>query len=314
MERSKKIRIYVLSILIWISALILALEFGAVSHIEFETILETRLPRALLASTLGAGLAISGAALQALFVNPLCEPYTLGISSGSALGAVLGASLGLDWMFAGLAGSAFLGAIVFAGILYIVSLRPQSTNITLLLTGVTLGFLGNSWVTLWIAMSDGNGVQSALVWLFGDISRARVKGVSYILCGMTILSLLVWAQWRRLDALLLGEEGALALGVDVRWIRRHLIVLTSLIIGFAVSAGGMIGFVGLVVPHFIRRWVGSLHLHLIPLCGIWGAIILTLADVLSRVLIRPYELPIGVVTALFGAPVFLWIMLKRQES
>lgn len=298
----------------WIASSLLALRLGAVADASLQLITDIRLPRVLLASCLGMGLSVAGAALQVLFSNPLCEPYTLGISSGSALGAVIGATLGFQWALGGLVGSAFLGAVAFAGILYLISLRPESRNITLLLAGVMLGFFGSSLLALWIAMSDSNGLQGSMVWFFGDLSRARMSGTAMALAGVSLLTLIIWMDWRSLDALLLGEEGAETLGVDVQRIRRRIIVLTSLLIGICVSAGGMIGFVGLVVPHFSRRWVGSLHLKLIPHCAIWGAVMLTLADCLSRILVIPYELPVGVVTALIGSPLFLWIMLRQRGA
>jgi iron complex transport system permease protein len=304
----------VIGLAAWALAFVLALKLGAVSDADVEVIAQLRLPRAVLASALGMGLAVAGATLQALFANPLCEPYTLGISSGSALGAVLGASLGLQWNFGGLAGSSFLGALVFAGVLYLISSRPGSGNLTLLLAGVMLGFLGSSLVALWMALADANGIQGAMLWLMGDLSRARLRGAVFSLAGSALLIAAIWTRWRELDALLMGEEGAASLGVPVASSRRRLIVLSSLLIGLCVSGGGMIGFVGLVVPHFVRRLVGSLHLSLLPLSAIWGAAALTAADALARVLARPYELPVGVVTALVGAPLFLWIMLQRREG
>jgi iron complex transport system permease protein len=294
-------------------ASMVALKLGAVPDAGIELVTQLRLPRVLLASAVGMGLAVSGAALQALFANPLCEPYTLGISSGSALGAVLGASLGLQWNFAGLAGSAFAGALVFALVLYLISLRPGTGNLTLLLAGVMLGFLGSSLVALWMALADANGLQGAMFWLMGDLSRARLNG-AVVSGGLSLaLTFAIWSRWHDLDGLLLGEEGAAALGVPVAAARKRLIVLTSLLIGLCVSGGGMIGFVGLIVPHFLRRFAGSLHRVLLPLCAIWGAGALTLADGFARVVARPYELPAGVVTALVGAPLFIWIMMWRKD-
>lgn len=271
-----------------------------------------RLPRVILAAAIGMGLSVAGAVLQALFSNPLCEPYTLGVSSGAALGAVLGASAGIEWAVSGLAGSAFVGALSFAGILYFISLKKGQTQYTLLLAGVMMGFLGSSLVALWMALSDTNGVQSAMSWLLGDLSRARLSGAVFGFFGILLLIFSIWKEWRSLDALLMGEEGALSLGVDVPKVRRKLVLLVSLLIGLCVSGGGMIGFVGLVIPHFSRRWVGSLHLSLIPICALWGASTLIFADCLSRVLVKPNELPVGVVTALIGAPLFILILLKRR--
>lgn len=313
MARIKLRTSWILGFSFWVGAFLLALRIGVVRDASLELITLVRLPRTVLASVLGMGLAVSGAALQALFSNPLCEPYLLGISSGSALGAVLGISLGLQWTVVGLTGTAFAGAILFAGILYLVSLRAGAKNLTLLLTGVMLGFFGNSLVALWMTFSDSNGLQGALIWLFGDLSRARLRGVAITAVGVCSLVFLIWTQSRELDALLMGEEGASSLGIDVMQVRRRIVLLTSILIGLCVSAGGMIGFVGLVVPHFARRFVGSLHSVLIPFCAIWGAVFLTLSDSLSRVLVPPYELPIGVVSALIGAPLFFWIMLTRRE-
>ncbi len=313
MGKNKLFKIYAGGVFLWVGAFFLALRLGVVHDADSELIFQIRFPRTLLASALGVGLSVAGASLQTLFSNPLCEPYTLGISSGSALGAVLGISLGLQWMVVGVAGTAFVGAILFAVILYLISLRPGIGNVTLLLVGMMLGFLGSSLVAIWLTFSNPNGIQGAVGWLFGDLSRARLKGAVFTMGGVLGLTTLIWGQWKELDALLMGEEGACALGVDVANVRRRVIVLTSLLIGLCVSAGGMIGFVGLVIPHFARRLVGSLHITLIPLCAMGGAIALIVADCASRVILQPYEIPVGIVTALVGAPLFLWVMLRRVE-
>jgi iron complex transport system permease protein len=313
MKRNKSFLVFGISLLVWCFSVLFALSVGAVSDAGMEVIYQIRLPRVILASAIGMGLSVAGAALQALFSNPLCEPYTLGIASGSALGALMGISFGVPWMMAGLTGSAFLGAILFSGVLYLFSYRTHARSISLLLAGVMLSFLGTSLVTLWISLFDTDGIHRAVLWLFGDLSRARLQGAIFSAAGVMALTLILWQNWKNLDGLLMGEEGAVALGVDVKQSQRRMIVLTSLIIALCVSAGGMIGFVGLVIPHLARRWVGSLHLRLIPLCAILGAAGLTFADCLSRWLARPYELPVGVVTSLIGAPLFLWVMLKRQE-
>jgi ABC-type Fe3+-siderophore transport system permease subunit len=314
MARARLVRAYVLALASLLLAFLLALRLGAVADLDTSAVIELRLPRALLAAAVGMGLSVAGAALQALFANPLCEPYTLGISSGSALGAVLGSALGLQLAFSGIAGSAFVGALVFAGALYLIARRPGTGNVTILLVGVMLGFLGSSLVTVWVALSDANGLGAAMTWLWGDLSRARLQGSVISLGLMALLTGLIWLRWRALDALLMGEEGALSLGVDVGSVRRQLILLTSVMIGVSVSAAGMIGFVGLIVPHFARRLAGSLHLMLIPLCAICGAAVLMFADTAARIIARPYELPVGVVTALIGAPVFLWVMLQRAPE
>ena len=312
MIRTTAIKAGIWGLLCWFVSFIAALQLGATSDASMEVISQLRLPRALLASAVGMGLSVSGAVLQALFSNPLCEPYTLGISSGAALGAVLGISLGLQFAFGGLVSSAFVGALVFAFVLYLIALRPGSSNLTLLLSGVMLGFFGSSLVALWMALTDANGIQSAFFWLMGDLSRARLHSSIFSFVGMLILTLLIVKKWRVLDGLLLGEEAALSLGVDVLKSRKTIILLVSLLIGLSVSSSGMIGFIGLVVPHFVRQFVGSLHRKVLPVAAIWGAAALTAADTLARISFKPYELPVGIVTAIVGAPLFLWVMLKQK--
>jgi iron complex transport system permease protein len=288
-----------------------ALRFGVVEGASWELIRELRLPRIILATAVGLGLAITGAALQAVFSNPLCEPYTLGISSGAALGTVLGITLGEQLDFYGFTLSAFVGAFLFVFILDVISKRPSSTTVTVLLTGVMLSFLGSSLVSLWMAMAEPGGMQSAVFWLMGGLSRANSFGSVLVLALTVTVSFLVWIESRGLDALLMGEDQALSVGVDVPRVRRRIIFYTSIIIGICVSSSGQIGFIGLMIPHFVRRFSGSLHQNLIPLCGIWGAIILILGDLGARILGGGYELPVGVLTALIGAPLFIFILSKR---
>ena len=310
-NRVRKRKLFV-SGLICALIFILSLKVGAVTELSWDLIWEVRLPRVLLACAIGMGLAVSGAVLQALFSNPLCEPYTLGISSGAALGAVLGGALGMEASVGGVMGSAFFGALAFTAVLLMLSYRRGGGASLLLLTGVLLGFLGNSVLTLWIVLTDTQGLQGALVWLFGDLSRAQLKGVLLTLASLVFLALSLWRESSSLDALLVGEEMAAAVGVDVSRVRRRVMVLSSLMVGLCVSTGGMIGFIGLITPHFVRRSVGSTHALLIPLCALWGASALMLADGASRVIARPFELPVGVVSALVGSPLFLWVMLRRQ--
>jgi iron complex transport system permease protein len=165
-----------------------------------------------------------------------------------------------------------------------------------------------------MAISDPSGLQGALFWLLGDLSRARPEGAWGSFGMIAALVVFTLMQWRGLDGLLVGEENALALGVDVSRVRRTLLLLSSLLIGVCVSAGGMIGFVGLLIPHLARQMVGSLHRKMLPVCAVFGAVALTASDLLARTIASPYELPVGVVTALLGAPLFLWILLKGKGA
>lgn len=303
----------VLAIVIWI-----ALCFGSVDA-DWYLIEDLRLPRVVLAGAIGIGLSVAGAVMQVLFSNPLCEPYVLGISSGSALGVVMGNVLGITLNFGGLAGCAFLGALTFAGLIFWVShfrMRAElrQSHTFLLLVGVALGFLGNSLLALWIAVAEPGQLQSATAWFFGDLSHARFSGALISLVAVIVISLIVFSQSRQMDALLLGEDEAISIGVDRERLQKMMIGLTSVLVGICVAGGGVIGFIGLLVPHGVRLWVGATHRRLLPLCGIWGAITLIFADFLSRWLARPYELPVGVVTALIGSPVLIWTLLKRAQG
>ncbi len=305
---------YFWSILILVLVILIALRWGA-SVAAWEVVLDLRVPRVLLALGVGMGLAVGGAVLQVLFSNPLCEPYILGISSGSAVGVVIGLSSGLSWNFGGLVGTSFLGALAFAGVLYWASHRIHRSGLgkgrsVLLLIGVMLGFLGNSLLALWLALGDPTEIQNASTWFFGDLSRARLSGAIIVVTLVVVICAAICSWSSQLDALLLGEEEASAIGVDVQLMQKTLIGLTSILVGLCVSGGGVIGFVGLLVPHGVRRWVGASHRDLLPLCALWGAIALVFADWVSRWLWRPYELPVGVVTALVGAPCLIGILLR----
>jgi len=311
MEKIRFVRAIIFSLAVLLLVSILSLKIGVVTDASTELIIELRLPRVFLALAVGMGLAVAGVVLQVVFSNPLCEPFTLGISSGAALGAVLGMGLGLSIPVFGFLGSSFLGAFVFGSVLYLISLKKRVGPLVLLLTGVMMGFLGSGLVSLWMALVDANGVQSALMWLLGDFSRARLEGAVVSVFFIILLVLFVWLRWRDLDALLLGEDGALIVGANVVKIRRRFLILTSLIVGICVSGAGIIGFVGLVVPHFLRRIYGALNFSLIPLSAIWGGIVLILADTIARSVFKPYELPVGVVMSLIGAPIFIVLLIKH---
>ena len=218
-------RLYFLGLCTWIIAFVFALNFGIPADSPRDLISQLRFPRALLASAVGIGLSVAGAVLQALFSNPLCEPYTLGISSGAALGAVLAAALGINFIFFGITGSAFVGALLFGVILYFISRHRDTNNLGLLMAGVMLGFLGSSLVALWMALADPNGIQSALFWLLGDLSRARPRGAFFSLFAVLSLTLAAWGSWRKLDGLLMGEQDALTLGIPVPRVRTKMLIL-----------------------------------------------------------------------------------------
>jgi iron complex transport system permease protein len=276
-----------------------------------------RLPRVLMASMVGASLALVGAALQALFRNPLAEPFTLGVSGGASLGASLAIALGLGITFAGVP-IIFVAAFVGAALSVIVVYRlAHSGGLVmlpgaLLLAGVVLNFFASACVLVVQYVADYNRALQILRWLIGSLD---VVGFS-LLWRMLIFLLPGWlilgAYARNLHLLATGEESAASLGVDVQRTERIVFIASSLIVGVAASVGGAIGFVGLIVPHAVRLLFGQDVRVLLPASFLMGAAFLVLADTLARVAIAPAELPVGALTALLGGPVFL-LLLRRQR-
>ncbi|MEN9724438.1 MAG: hypothetical protein RJB38_2424, partial [Pseudomonadota bacterium] len=262
--------------------------------------------RSLLAVSVGGALALSGALLQVLFSNPLCEPYTLGISSGAAFGAVLLGAWGGHWVFEGMAVGSFLGAALFSVPLLAIAGRRSVRSTSLLLAGVMLGFFGSSLVALVMAVRSNNGITEALVWLLGDLSRATSLSAFSVFAVVVSALVVMRSRSTELDTLLLGEGPARSVGLDVDRLRLLILAVSSLLVGVSVGCSGMIGFVGLMVPHAVRRYWGSLHQRVLPFSFLWGGLAVLLADWVGRGVIAPRELPVGVVTALIGAPLYLF--------
>ena len=296
---------------------VLAAFFGA-SDPEIETIvLSLRLPRVLLAAEVGAGLAVSGAVFQALLRNPLAEPYILGVSGGAAVGAVVAIIFGMtvNSLFA-LPIAAFLGAVV--AIILVLGMasatgRGLDTHV-LLLAGVVIGSFFNAIILLLVNFADLETFRAAMLWMMGSFSGASWQGVSmvavWVLPSLAVLTLLA----RPLNLLSVGEQSAFHLGLDVRQLKFFLYISTSFLVGVCVAGSGAIGFVGLVVPHALRLVGGSDHRWLLPACAMTGAGFLVFADTVARTVVAPAELPVGVVTALLGVPVFLWLLVRSEES
>jgi iron complex transport system permease protein len=303
----------VMSVL-WVVFFSMSLRWGVYQGTDFDVIREIRLPRAVLATAVGAGLALSGATLQALYANPLCDPYILGVSSGAALGAVIGITLGIEWSSSGVALPALLGALIFTVVLQASSRLSVRSGTTWVLFGVLMGSLGSSLVSIWMTVAEPSGVQNLLFWMLGDLSRARLSTATAALGSVLFLGILLWRNSRLLDALLLGESGARSLGVETTKLRSTLIFIMALLVAICVSCAGMIGFVGLVVPHFARLRVGAIHARMLPFCAIAGAGTMLVADLASRTVFMPYELPVGAITALFGAPCLMVLIFKLRRN
>ncbi|MET4097969.1 iron complex transport system permease protein [Agrococcus sp. UYP10] len=281
-------------------------------------VVDLRLPRILAAAAVGAGLAIVGAVMQALVRNPLADPYLLGVSSGASVGAVLVLVTGLGTGLGAL-GGAVLPAAAFAGALLalvatlgLAGAAGGATPTRTVLAGVVVASAASAVVSLVIFWrADGDAFREILAWLLGSLAASSWSSATIALVGAA-LALPLLASGRLLDALALGDSTAGALGVDVRRTRWVLLVACALVTGALVSVSGAIGFVGLVVPHAVRLLVGASHALLLPASGLAGAIVLLVADTVARAAFDPRELPVGIVTALIGAPVFAALMLSGR--
>lgn len=275
---------------------------------------QIRFPRILLSLLIGAGLAACGCVFQGMLRNPLADPYTLGISGGAALGATLGIVFGLGNSLGefSLPACAFFGAFLCISLVYLVAQRRRFSIPTLILAGVILSFVFSAAVMLIFAISEAQDVHGAVLWLMGDLSWATaslIKVVAYFIIGG--ISLLLCFS-RDLNLLTLGEEKAAHLGLETESVKKLLFIITSLITGACVAASGIIGFVGLIVPHFMRRFTGPDHQTLIPASILGGAIFLTLCDMLARIIITPLELPVGVITGILGGLFFLIFLFSSK--
>ncbi len=284
-------------------------------------LLHIRLPRVVLGALVGAALAVSGALMQGLFRNPLADPGLLGVSAGSALAAVawivLGGAFVLPPLLAAnaLALAAFAGGLVTTTLVYRFATHSGRTLIaTMLLAGVALSALAGAGVGLFVFLADDAQLRSITFWTLGALGGASwetVGGVAPFLLAPAIAGPFLA---RGLNAMLLGETEAFHLGVRVERLKRSVVLLAALGVGASVAAGGMIGFVGLVVPHLVRLALGPDHRTLVPASALLGAILLLLADLFARTMAAPAEVPIGIVTALGGAPFFLWLLLREKPD
>lgn len=274
-----------------------------------------RLPRLLLAAGVGMGLAVCGVVMQAIVKNPLADPYILGISSGASFGATVAILLGigLSWgeNFVGI--SAFIGALaVSIAVLFISNIGGRSNSIKLLLAGMALSALCSALFGLIIYFAyNREGTQQIAFWMMGSFSNAQWPALGIVFPIVFLAVLFFWTQSRVLNLMLLGDESAITLGMDLHLYRQIYLLVSALIVGFAVYSAGMIGFVGLIVPHVVRMYTGTDHKRLLPLSALVGAILLVAADGLCRIVIPKTELPIGLLISFIGAPCFVYLMVRR---
>jgi iron complex transport system permease protein len=276
-----------------------------------DIVWQLRAPRAVLAFLVGGSLAVAGAALQALVRNPLADPFLLGLSGGAGLGAVTAIALHLSGPWA-LPLAAFAGALAALGLVYRMGLVGGAAldPRILLLGGVAVGAFAAALTTAIVSLADASELRNAFLWLWGGLSGASWRAVLVLLVYTPLPLLALAAAARPLDLLALGDEPAGYLGADVERVKRRVYVAASLLTAAAVAVSGVIGFVGLIVPHLVRLAWGHHHRVLLPAAFLGGGALLALADTLARVAVAPRELPVGVVTALLGVPAFV-LLLRR---
>jgi len=271
-----------------------------------------RFPRVLLAFFVGAGLSVVGVTMQALVRNPLADPFILGISSGASVGAVLAILFGVFSFFGvyALSVGAFLGALLAFFVVFFLAQRQGRISATrLVLAGVAMSYLFSA-VTSFLTIKSGTGeaARRVLFWLLGGLSGTKWTDLTLPMIALLLGLGYLLLQARSLNALLIGEETARTLGTDTDNFRKQLFLVTSLLTGVIVAVSGVIGFVGLMIPHSVRFLIGSDHRRVLPVSLLLGGIFLIWADVLARTLVAPEEIPVGIITALFGAPFFIWLM------
>jgi iron complex transport system permease protein len=285
---------------------------AGLAPLDVQIVWDLRIPRALLAAVVGGALAVGGAVLQALVRNPLADPYVLGISSGSSLGAVLVMGLGVGAGL-GVTGGAFVGATAATVAVFVLAQRSgRLTDTRLVLAGVAVGYLAMAGTSLVQLNVDPSSLRGILFWLMGSVAGAQWADLglpAVVMAGCAVWLLL---QARNLNALAAGDDDAVALGVDLWRFRIALLLVSSLLTATTVSVAGAVGFVGLMVPHAVRMVVGADHRRLLPVSLLTGAVFLVLVDLATRVVDRPNEYPITVFTAALGAPFFLWLL--RREA
>jgi iron complex transport system permease protein len=308
--------------------LILAKKTGffsnAVVSMQHEGVLNiVRLPRVILGILVGAALGISGAAVQGIFRNPLAEPGLIGISAGASLMAVIVIVLEMA-LFAGLSNllgyyllafGAFAGAGFAAGLVYQISRTDGKSNVaTMLLAGIAINALAGALTGLITYMADDQQLRNITFWMLGSLAGATWETVFAIAPFVLIPVFILPYMGKALNAFALGETQANQLGLRINRVKRNVVILSTMAVGAAVAVSGIIGFVGLLVPHTVRLLIGVDNKYVLPASALMGALMLTLADMLCRTIIAPIELPIGVVTALLGTPLFLYILIKDKKK
>jgi iron complex transport system permease protein len=313
-----RIGIWFLLLSVLLLVLILAVSVGSESLSLFDLtdperaiLFDIRIPRVFLGACVGASLAVAGAALQALLRNPLAEPYLLGVSNGAALGTLI-AFVFLDGYAFAKPLLAFSGAGIATFAVYQMARSRAGMNVErLVLSGVIVTTFLSSIIVLLTSVLDAARLRGYTFWLLGDLSQATYDGFYLTLAAATVGTIVLSSQARALNLMMVGERDAFDFGVEVGRVRMIVFAMASLLVGTAVAASGSVGYVGLIVPHLVRLAIGSDNRLVVPLSAIVGAIFVVLADTVARTVIAPRELPVGAITALIGAPLFIYLLRRN---
>ncbi|MFY1632275.1 FecCD family ABC transporter permease [Solwaraspora sp. WMMB335] len=291
---------------------------SSATDVQARIVWEFRLPRALLGLVVGASLAVAGAVLQAVVRNPLADPFVFGVSSGASVAAVAVLTLATGVLATvSVPAAAFVGALVTTLVVFLLAQRRgRVTPNRLVLAGVAMSYLLSSVTSYLVlrASAPGMGVSQVLSWLSGSLAAADWDDLGLPALVLVIATVALVLMARILNAFLIGDETAASLGVDVGRVRLILFIITSLLVGVVVAVSGAIGFVGLVVPHAVRLVVGSDHRWVLPASALAGGVLLVVVDIAARLVLAPSELPVGLLTAVIGAPFFLWLLRRAGRS
>lgn len=275
-----------------------------------------RLPRVLLALGVGMALSVCGVVMQAIVQNPLADPYVLGISSGASLGATLAIMLGIGGFLGGnsVGVTAFIGALITSfAVIAIANMGGKATSAKLILAGMAVSAVCSAFSNFVIYITnDKSAATEVMKWSMGSLAGASWSRVTVMLPITLIATGLFWTQYRNLNLMLLGDEVSITLGTDLHRLRTSYLILASVMIGFAVYCAGVIGFVGLVIPHVVRILFGTDHRKLLPLSALLGASFLIWCDVACRIVLKNSEMPIGVLVSIIGAPCFIYLLIRKS--
>lgn len=309
--------ILILILVVLVSVSLGSTQIGAVSNETYEIIIwKIRLPRICLAVLVGGALAVVGAVFQAMFANPLADPHILGVSSGAALGATIAMLTGVTFNILGIGAIgcfAFVGALVTVFVVYaLAKVCGVDSIVNILLIGTAVSTMLSAVISI-LMVFNHDQIEKVYLWVMGSVSAATWLKNAFVVIVVTICMVIIMIHSRKINLLMMGEEDASCLGLDTDKIRKRLMVLCSVTVAATVSVSGIIGFVGLIIPHCVKMIVGSDHRRVLPYSFLCGSVFLVVCDTIARTIAAPTEIPVGIITSVCGAPFFIGLILKQKK-